>query len=109
MPAPGSALSSQFDGADITGFLEWFNMVSDMAELSESNRIRMLPMYCGEIREEVQILIGADGMTWDEAQTILKEEYCMQDSSVIRKEVQYLERLANKHRDSDDEIRQFVH
>ena len=110
MPAPGSALAQIFTGADITKFLEWFNLSADMAHLPESMKLKTVIMYCHEsIRDEVTIILGLGFTDWKTAQETLMEEYRFQDSTLARTSAQYLEALAAQTYTDHHNICRFLH
>ena len=59
MLSPSSALSQTFTEADVTQFLEWFNLITEIAKISDPIKMKIVVMYCYlNIREEVNIILN---------------------------------------------------
>jgi hypothetical protein len=71
----------RFDGQDVTEFIEWYEMNSDMAELKDAYKVMLLPRYCeADTREVIKSLDGFEARDWGVLKKEVLHEYKSQDS-----------------------------
>jgi len=81
MPRPGQPGALQFDGTNITEFLEDWNIECDDYGLSDPQKCARLPYYCTpSIKDVVKILSGYSSKEWTRLQSELKELYWHRDN-----------------------------
>jgi len=76
MPRPGRPGAMQFDGKNITDFLEEWNIEGEDFGLTQAHRCARFPFYCtSEIKETVKLLPGYIAEDWVALQTEVKQLY----------------------------------
>src|SRR5271169_4351129 len=80
MPRPGQPGAMQFDGTNITEFLEEWNIECEDFGLTNTQRCARFPNYCTlAIKEVVKLLPGYVTTNWDTLQSDLKNLYWQHD------------------------------
>jgi hypothetical protein len=89
--------------------MEWWNMVADMAKLTDSVRILTFQRYCAQhIKDEVRALDGYDDQDWKVFNDAILKEYKSQDAVDRYATLGHLESLASQTRRTNEEIRKYV-
>ena len=95
LPMPGSGAISWFDGHNVTEYMEWWNMIADMAKLTDSVRILTFQRYCAQqIKDEVRSLDGYEDQDWKVFSDAILKEYKAQDAVDRYITLGYLKSLA---------------
>ena len=80
MPRPGQPGAMQFDGKNITDFLDEWNIECEDFGLTPAQRCVRFPFYCiPDIKETVKLLSGYIANDWDVLQNEVKQLYWPHD------------------------------
>ena len=80
MPHPGQPGAMQFNGENVTKFLDEWNIECEDFDLDDAKRCTCFPNYCTrEIKETVKLLPGYIAKNWATLQSDVKKLYWSQD------------------------------
>src|SRR5216117_1289063 len=80
MPHPGQLDSLEFDGNNISDFLEDWNIECEDYGLTDTQKCARFPNYCTPtIKDLVKLLPGYTTPNWTLLQANFKETYCQHD------------------------------
>ncbi|MGI4816393.1 MAG: hypothetical protein ACRYE7_00135, partial [Janthinobacterium lividum] len=108
MPHPGTPGAPRFDGANISEFLGRYNDQCEDAGLTEAERLRRLPRYCGSIIGQYIKNLPEFTQSWGALERVLLVQYRRADSKQRINSLPFLETFKNKPRDEKSDVRQYI-